>query len=297
MKPLRLLVLVVLVGVVLLVGIARVVGRGEAQAARIAREGLRREMVERAAVARGLSGPAGVEEASAVLRWWFEGTDGLKARFGVPEHEGPAAPLGKGGAEEVAGWKAYAQERLAALRAGYAPLLSAVDEGLRLDILAVTPGEHPETHERALRIDFALWGAPRRLERDSSGTNSARPAMRVTVPVAIRQLSFRFTSDTGKAYGEMTGSGEPYRMLRDPERFSYELPSGIALGTWWVEPFPREAARVEMAAALQVQGMTSAALSPNFHWELPVPDAWKLKPGEVFKAEIREEATDPSPAR
>ena len=38
----------------------------------------------------------------------------------------------------------------------------------------------------------------------------------------------RFVDAAGKTYGEMTGSGEPYLALRDPERFPGELPSGIA---------------------------------------------------------------------
>ncbi|HTT70429.1 MAG TPA: hypothetical protein VMG32_04330 [Anaeromyxobacteraceae bacterium] len=300
MKALRLLVPIVIVGVVLLIAIAQIARRSEAEAIRLARVELRREMLERATVARGAPGPSGAEEARAALRWWFEAVDGLKMRFPRAALEGSALKVvaGKGGEGEAEAWRAYAMERLAALRAGYTPLLSAVEEGLRLDVLSVSPGENPETHERGLRIDFALWGAPRRLERDASGAAAAaHPTLRVVVPVAFRQLAFRFTSEAGKAYGEMTGNGEPYRLLADPERFSAELPTGVALGTWWVEPFPREAARVEMAVGLQVQGMTSAALAPSFRWELPVPDAWKLREGEVFRAETREAPQEPAPPR
>jgi hypothetical protein len=298
MKALRVLVPVVIAGVLILFAVARVAGGGEAEAYRVERDGLRREVIERAAVARGLSGPAGAEEAQAVVRWWFDASTALRNRF--PRQGAPAAAAAKerpqkakaGDAEEA--FRAYAAERSEALRAGYAPVLSAAEQGLRLDLLAVRPGEHPETRERGLRVDFALWGAPRRVEREGEG---ARAARRVVVPVAFRQLAFRFVDAGGKTYGEMTGSGEPYLALKDPERFPGDLPPGVVLGTWWVEPFPREAARVEISVAAQVQGLTSAALTPAFRWEVPVPEEWKLKPGEAFRAETREVAPEAAPGK
>jgi hypothetical protein len=297
MKPLRVILPVALAGVVVLVVMASLSRGAEADAFRLEREALRREAVERAAVARGLSGPAGVEEANAVVRWWLDAVSALRNRHPrAAEAEAPRPAKerhpDKGGAEEA--YRAYAAERLDALRAGYAPVLSAADQGLRLDVLAIAPGEHPDTHERGLRIDFALWGAPRRLEREGQGS---RAAVRPLVPVAFRQHAFRFLDAGGKTYGEMTGSGEPYLVMKDPERFSPDLPPGVVLGTWWVEPFPREAARVELAVSVQVQGLSSAALTPAFRWEVPAQEAWKLRPGETFRAETREVAPEAAPGR
>ena len=298
MKAFRVLLPLLLAGMVIVFGISQYAARGAAATFHLEREALRREAVERAVVARGLGGPQGVEEARAVLRWWQDSMASLRNRFpkqaAAPDRAGSAVKEKDAAAEA---WRRYAQDRLEVLRAGYAPALSVVDQGLRLDVLAVRTGEHPETHERALRIDFALWGAPRRIERESGP--SERPAARVSVPIAFRQLAFRFVTAGGKTYGEMSGSGEPYLLLRDPERFSGELPPGIAFGTWWVDPFPREAARVEVSVGLQVQGMTSAALSPAFRWELPVAEEWKLRPGEAFRAETREAPPEPvsAPAR
>ncbi len=296
MKAFRILLPFVVAGIVIVFGISQYAARGAGETFRLEREALRREAVERASVARGVGGPQGVEEARAVVRWWQDSMASLRNRYpkqaAVPEQAG-AAGKDKDAASEV--WRRYTQDRLEALRAGYAPALAAVDQGLRLDVLAVRSGEHPETHERAIRIDFALWGAPRRIERESGP--SERPAARVSVPIAFRQLAFRFVDAAGKTYGEMSGSGEPYLLLKDPERFSGELQPGIALGTWWVDPFPREASRVEVSIGLQVQGMTSAALSPVFRWELPVAEEWKLHPGEAFRAETREAPPEPEPAR
>ncbi len=298
MKSFRVLFPVVLGGLLLLFLLARLTGGGEAEAYRLDREALRREMVERSAVARGLSGPAGVEEAQGIVRWWFEANAALRNRYPrqaapAPEQRADKDRKAKGGGAEEA-FRTYAADRAEALRAGYTPALSAAEQGLRLDLLAVRAGEHPDTHERGLRIDFALWGAPRRVEREGDG---ARAARRVVVPVAFRQLAFRFVDAAGKTYGEMTGSGEPYLALRDPERFPGELPPGIVFGSWWVEPFPREATRVEISVGVQVQGQTAAALAPAFRWEVPVAEDWRLRPGETFRAETREVAPEAAPGK
>jgi len=294
MKALKVVLPVALAGLVALWVTSRLSSGRAAEAYRVEREALRREAVERTAVARGLAGPPGAEEARAWVRWWVDAAAALRQRY--PGQGEPERPKGaKEGAAE-ADFRAYAAGRLEALRAGYAPALSGVDQGVRLDLLAIAPGEHPATKERALRLDFALWGAPRRLEREASGPGE-RGAVRVVVPLAFPKLAFRFLDAAGKTYGEMSGSGEPFIALKDPERFSAELPPGVVLGTWWVEPFPREAARVEISVAAQVQGMTTAALSPSFRWEVPVAEAWQLRPGEAYRAETREAPPEPAGAK
>ena len=296
MRSLRLIVPIVVAGVVVLLVTSRLTRSSEADAYRAQREALRREMVDRSVVARGAAGPAGVEEARALLRWWFDASTALRRRFPGPSKAASATPSGREAQKEDA-WYQYAAARADALRAGYAPVLSGSDQGLRFDILAIAQGENPDTHERGIRVDFAVWGAPRRIEREPAGGEGSHETRRVVVPLSFRQLGFRFIDAAGKTYGEMTGMGEPYLVVKDPERFSSELPPGIALGTWWVEPFPREAARVEMSVGIQVQGTSGAALSPAFRWELPVADEWKLRAGETFRAEPREAPPETTPAR
>jgi hypothetical protein len=300
MKALRILVPLVLAGVIVLVVTSRLGESSRAEGYRFQREALRREAVERATVARGVAGPAGIEEARAMLRWWFESAGALRERFPAAAKEEQSRLRGKDVNKEEA-WFRYADERLQHLERGYSPVASAAERGMRLDVLAVSAGEHPDSHERGVRIDFALWGAPRRLERESASVGEsgrgtpARPAatavQRVVVPLSFPKLGLRFLDGAGKAYGEMIGSGEPYLLLKPPERFSDALPPGVTLGTWWVEPFPREAARVELTVGVQVAGMTSGALlAPEFRAELAVLDEWKLRPGETFRAETRVEA-------
>jgi hypothetical protein len=113
----------------------------------------------------------------------------------------------------------------------------------------------------------------------------------------FKQLAFSFLDAEGKPYGEMVGSGEPYLKLADPERFADDFPPGILFGTWWVEPFPREAARVAVAVELQLPGVTAAALQASFAFDAPVAEDWKLPPGEAFRGETREDPSlAPAPA-
>ena len=70
----------------------------------------------------------------------------------------------------------------------------------------------------------------------------------------MKGLQFRFLDAGGKMYGEMSGPGEPYQKLVDPERFAPDFPPGVLLGTWWVELLPREAVSTEVKLDVDVRG-------------------------------------------
>jgi hypothetical protein len=161
---------------------------------------------------------------------------------------------------------------------------SAQAAGLRLDLVSVDAGASPDGGP-ALRIDFALWGAPRLVERERTGDKTVT---RTFVPVSLKKLSFRFLDPAGKLYAEMSGPGEPYQKLVDPERFVDDFPPGVLFGTWWVELLPREAATMEMDVEVDVRGATGTGRPATFKLALPVAEGWKLPPGATFQAEVRE---------
>jgi hypothetical protein len=274
--------------------------RGETNEARLERARLKRDFVERAAVARTLPPdrlPDWQAEVSALSRWYFEELRAIGNR-----HPGEARrPTGveaaeaeqKGGLkqeqrEQLQDFQAFAESRLALLRDGaYAPVVSASAEGLRLDLVLVESGPSPD-RTPGLRVDFALWGAPRYVERERV---KERTITRNVVPVAFKRIAFRFLDPAGKLYGEMTGPGEPYQKLADPERFVDDFPPGVLFGTWWVELFPREAASVEIELVADLRGPSGAVRPATFVATLPVSEAWKLPPGATFQAEVREAAS------
>jgi hypothetical protein len=272
--------------------------RSDAAEARLERAQLKREFLERGALSRELPADRPKEwrdEARALLRWYFDELAASRNRHpgAARAAESPKPAKGKEGKGKDddaarAEWQRYAQERLAMLRDGkYEPLWSLADRGLRLDVLSFGPAANPDGGARALRIDFALWGAPRRVEKETV-PGTARTVTKVVVPAAFRQLAFQFLDDKGKPYGEMTGPGEPYMKLVDPERFSEDFPPGILFGTWYVDPFPREAAKVVFTLGVEARGQSGADVSASYKLELPVADPWKIGQGEKYQAETRE---------
>ena len=277
--------------------------RSDAAEARLERAHLKREFLERGALSRELPPDKPKEwrdEARALLRWYFDELAASKNRHpGATRAAEAARPAkskdGKGkdakGKEEDASraeWQRYADERLAMLRDGkYDPLWSLVDRGLRLDVLSFGPAANPDGGARSLRIDFALWGAPRRMEKETV-PGTTRTVTKAVVPAAFRQLGFQFLDDKDKPYGEMTGPGEPYMKLTDPERFSDDFPPGILFGTWYVDLFPREAAKVVFTLGVEARGQSGADLSAAYKLELPVAEGWKIGQGEKYQAETRE---------
>lgn len=265
--------------------------------ARLSRARLKRDFSERAGAVRAIPPDRGAEwqaEVVALSRWYFDELGAIRNRF---PGEAPR-PTGLQAAEEdrkgklkkeerdaIADFQKYAEDRLGLLREGkYAPAASAIAEGLRLDLVAVEPGPSPGAGP-GLRLDFALWGAPRYVERERSGDKSVT---RNVVPVAFKRIAFQFLDGAGKPYGEMSGGGEPYQKLADPERFVDDFPPGVLFGTFWVELFPREATTVNVEISADLRGASGAARPATFLFKLPVPERWKLPPGATFQAEIRE---------
>jgi hypothetical protein len=278
--------------------------RGDAADAWMERARLKREFVERAALLRAL--PADPpsewrEEVTALARRHIEALAEVRNRF----PRAPAAPSAIEAAETerkgklpekdrdaILDFQRYAEGRFALLRDGsYAQIASAAAAGLRLDLVAIEPGASPDGAP-GLRIDFALWGAPRMLERERSGD---RIVTRTVVPVGLKKLTFRFLDDGGQLYGEMTGAGEPYQKLVDPERFVEDFPPGVLFGTWWVELLPREAVQMELQLEADVRGATGAVRPASFTLVLPVAEGWRIPPGASYQAEVREAA--PAPGR
>jgi hypothetical protein len=297
----KLLLVALPVGLAVLAGILLLTSSRSASdtaEARLERARLKRDFTERAQAAKAIPPdrlPEWQAEIAALGRWYFDELAAIRNRHPAE----PARPTaleaaeaerkGKLKSEEreaIQDFQAYAESRLRLLREGrYAPVASAVAEGLRLDLLAVEPGPAPGAGP-GLRVDFALWGAPRYLERDRSGD---RTVARTVVPVAFKRLAVRFLDPAGKVYGEMSGAGEPYQKLADPERFADDFPPGALFGTWWVELFPREAAIAELELAVDLRAPSGALRPATFQARLPVPEQWKLPPGAVFQAEVRRE--------
>jgi len=267
----------------------------ETDAALIERVKLKREFVERSSVGRAM--PAArqkewADEAHTLLRWYFDELGAIRNRHpGEKRVEAPQVDPSKlKDADRAARQEfvTFTTQQFAALREGkYEPLFAGADQGLHLDILTFGPSQNPGGGDRSLKIDFMLWGAPRRVERESAGSGNRAPP-KVVVPLVFKDLAFKFFDAEGKFYGGMNGSGEPYLKVADPEHFLEEFPPSLIPGTWYLDLFPPQAAKVEITLVLEVRGVAGGDVVANYKWELPVREEWKLRPGEAYKAEVRQ---------
>jgi hypothetical protein len=270
--------------------------RGDAFEARLERARLKREFAERSALARALP-PQPVDdwraESASLIRWYVEGLAAIRNR-----HPGePARPTALEAAEAekkvaekdratIKDFQKYADERFEVLRgARYAPLASAVAEGLRLDLLSIQPGPSPDGGGPGLRIDVALWGAPKVLEREAGAGDKA--TTRTVVPVALRQLSIKLLDDKGGQFGGMTGGGEPHQKLADGERFVEDFPPAILFATYWLELLPREPRSLEFELSASIRGAGGRERPAVLAVALPIEESWRLPPGVDFKGEVR----------
>jgi len=271
-------------------------GRGDAFEARLERARLKREFAERSALARALPAQPVDEwraESAALIRWYVEGLSAIRNRHpGEPPR--PSALEAAEGEKKLAekdrallkDFQRYADERFELLRgARYAPLASAVAEGLRLDLLTIQPGPSPEGGGPGLRIDVALWGAPRLLEREAGAGDKA--TTRTVVPVALRQLGIKLVDEKGGQFGGMTGGGEPHQKLADGERFVEDFPPSILFGTYWIELLPREPRSLEFELAVAIRGAGGRERPALLTVAMPIEEAWRLPPGVDFKGEVR----------
>jgi hypothetical protein len=271
--------------------------RAELYEARQERGRLKREFAERSAVARAM--PAAPlddwrTESAALLRWYVEGLTAIRNRHPgePPRPTALQAALDEGrrlneqDRSTLKEFQAYADDRFELLRgARYAPVASAVAEGLRLDLLEIRPGRSADGPAQGLRIEFALWGAPRLLEREGTGEKTTS---RTVVPLLLRQLSLRLLDEKGALYGGMAGGGEPQQKLVDPERFVEDFPPSILFGSYWIELLPRPARTLELELAAATRGASGRERPATFVVSLPIEEAWRLAPGAEFKAELRD---------
>lgn len=263
--------------------------------ARLERARLRREFAERSAMARTLPAQppdAWREEVGALLRGYLEAMTTVRNRHPAEPPRPSALEAAEGEKRKddkaratLAEFQKYADDRFALLKAGrYAPVASAVAEGLRLDVVAVQTGPNPDGSGPALRVDFALWGAPRVLEREGSGE---RTTSRTVSLVALKALSFRFLDEKGGQWGEMSGGGEPYLKLVDGERFVEDFPPSVLFGTWWVDLLPRQPVTMQLALEASLRGAGGRDRPALFELALPIEEGWRLPPGAEYKAEVR----------
>jgi hypothetical protein len=233
----------------------------DAAAQKLAQEHARSRFVQRAAIARAAADLEGYRaDLGTLLRDWFAEETEIANRFPLQKRAGAPflPPPPKGNVEE---WQELAESQVAAWREGKLELLqTAQSQGLRLDLLRVSPVAAPQPH---LAVDLAIWGAPENLEEQRAGE-----------PLVFQGLAARFLDASGRTTARLDGAGEPALRLDLPERLVADAPPGLVLGRYEVPLFPPGAAQVEWSLSVQVRSPSGEARVANATWRSAADPAW-----------------------
>lgn len=254
-------------------------------------------------------------DVKGYLRWYFEQVSNQQAKFGgnpayddylkdidrkakaAAESELPQLPDGRprGPMANPVNRKAFWEWEKAMfdrMRTGkYTPVLTGTDKGLRLDVVSadvVMMGNKPK-----IRFPMVLWGAQRETREDE------RTGVKRVMTWAEFATTFRLLDDKGKLYGEMS-TGNPGMRNDFPERLIAEFPPQTVLGQYELDPVPANVTNMEMLIAVRSHAPTGGDINAQYSWKIPVPDDWKLKPGETWEGATvttrSEEEIDPAVA-
>lgn len=237
------------------------------------------------------------DEVPTFLRWYFRELAEHVARFGGNrKFNDYLSDLSKRveNPKEYADKKAhfeYTKRFFDELRSGsYAPLFSAAEKGMRLDITSVSV--EAINGKRQLKMDIALWGAQRELRDESTAANGITAVMKKKMVTSASFTStWKLYSGQGRLIGEMSAHGDPMMKVDYPEKYIPEFPPQFVLGYYLVDLIPAEVAKIDLLFTVASRSPSGGEATANFQWKLDAPGEWKLQPGE--KWEGAEEAVRP----
>lgn len=263
-------------------------------------ERIRREYLERAPLARGMTDPQRyIDEQRSLWKWYFnELTEHYNQHPEFKNYERFMDDLdARKAAKKVkeADYEQYAERYKItksywdAIRNGdYLPIYTALDQGLRFDIFKMEPigGADPR-----LRIWVTLHGAQRKWNIESSG---GRRVKTMVVNASFQSVLFVGYDEKDRQIVEMPGSGISMA-IDHPERWIEEFPPGLVFGYYEIPLVPDVVKRAELTFTVGTRSVVSGEeVVGNFKWSPELRSEWKLAPGEEWKdaqEQIREDGT------
>jgi hypothetical protein len=291
--------IVIVVGLVLIgaIGLRSVKARTAAAEREADAIRLQRDYLERVGWMRSNPDPkAYTAEVGTFFKSYFARVEEHQQRFGGNrEFDDYLAELEKRSKEDRAAdrkaFYEYTRKQFDLFRSGkYAPIWSATDKGMRLDVVSsnvVMVAGRPQ-----VRLQLVLWGAQRELKEDGK--------LKKMVTSASFSSSWRLTDDKGKLLGEMS-AGDPSMKIDFPERFIAQFPPQMVIGHYDLDLVPAAVTKMEMAFAVTSRASTGGTAEAAYSWKLDVPSEWKLKDGEKWEGAVEserpEEEIDPAKAQ
>jgi hypothetical protein len=229
------------------------------------------------------------DEVLAFFRWYFREVNEHLTRFrGNKNFDDYLVELKKRteNAKEVADRKSYyefTRKFFDDLRSGnYAPVFSASDKGMRLDVTSAKVQN--EDGKRRVRLGIALWGAQREVRDESTAAMGITAAVKKKIVTsAAFNVTWKLFDDKGKLIYEMNAAGDPAMKVDFPERYIAEFPPQMVLGSYATDLVPAEVAKMEVAFNVSSRAPTGGEAFATFAWKLDAPADWKLRPGEKWE--------------
>jgi hypothetical protein len=258
------------------------------------RQKLRAEYDERAgAINNGSNADRHREELSSLVKWYDVELSGLYNEFpGIHDPDGPMKEMQKLKPDELATkkeWYDEAKTLYDSIEKGkYAPLMTAVQEGVRIDLLSLKRATYEGKNR--LRMDVVIWGAPRR-EVATKIEAGKEARAKQELDFGFRGLTFEFVDDKEKLLGG-GNTGAPTMTVDYPERWIPDFPPQVAMAIWYVDPFPAETKNIDLKMAAEIKSPTMGSQSIEQEWKLVAQPDWLIRPGETFEGEERVMAPD-----
>ncbi len=204
--------------------------------------------------------------------------DYLRAREQSAEKAAPVADpaVGRAAFDRVS-------QTFQAMKEGrYTPLLTATDQGLRLDVVS---GDLRSEAGGQVVFPIVLWGAQTEIHEDrASRTQKA-------VALVSMDATWKLFDAAGKLKGEIH-VGNPSLRIDYPERFIPLFPPQMVLGEYRIDRVPAEAETMEMAVDVTARASWGSVRKSSFSWKVPVKREWKLAPGEAWQGAMVTERSE-----
>lgn len=166
----------------------------------------------------------------------------------------------------------------------YSPQLTGTSNSLRLDLVKIA---RRADGQKGFRIDAVLWGAQRRMDRQTNATGETLSKM--ITAATFSGMNIKLFDEKGKVAAEMPVTGDPEIKVDYPERWIEEFPPQAVIGYYNLPPLPANAVKMELVMNVTSRSINGTDIPGSFKWELPVDAEWKLAPGETWEGATTEE--------
>lgn len=207
--------------------------------------------------------------------------DAEKKKFAVADEKKPPSAEQKKLREEYFTLAKSAYENL--MSGGYRPVLTAFNNGARLDVTSLKRVTTPEGEE-ALRADFIAWGFPSEVAYGDIN-------MRVWV-TSEKKVKGKTEKVEEIKYKFDANSAHPTIAINNPDRWVQGFPPGATVGYYYLQLMPRESEKLDLSFHYKMTTDGGRIVNVDIAFDkLPVTEPIMMSPGAKLEAQEKE-ATD-----